>query len=49
MYWAKPMMRPLHSGTKNVDPGAASARLKPPGEYQLSSNRRWTSSGMMPA
>jgi hypothetical protein len=46
---ANPMTSPLDSATKKLDPCAASARLKLSNEYQLSSNRRWTSSGMMPA
>jgi hypothetical protein len=43
------MTSPLDSATKKLAPCAASARLKLSSEYQLSSNRRWTSSGMMPA
>jgi len=36
------MTLPFPAATKNVDPCAASARLKLSGEYQLLSNRSWT-------
>src|SRR5262245_61310380 len=42
------MTWPIDSAMKKLDRGTASARLKLSGEYQLSSNRLWTSSGMMP-